>query len=89
MDFDFVISNLKIDKVTVWDGGAGADGKTGTAGFLSGLAGSVPPLHEIARNVGVELPAYLGKLDEEKSKPAPSPKSDEGSAPQAPSVDAQ
>ncbi len=58
------IANLKIDKITVWDGGAGADGKTGTANFLSGLAGSVPPLHEIAKNVGVELPAYLGKLDD-------------------------
>lgn len=64
------ISNLKIDKITVWDGGAGGgDGKTSTAGFLSGLAGSVPPLHEIAKNVGVELPAYLGKLKDEGGKP--------------------
>lgn len=58
------IANLKIDKITVWDSGKGADGKTSTANFLSGMAGAVPPLHEIARNVGVELPAYLGKLDE-------------------------
>ena len=58
------IANLKIDKITVWDSGKGADGKTSTANFLSGLAGAVPPLHEIAKNVGVELPAYLGKLDE-------------------------
>ena len=57
------ISNLKIDKITVWDSGNGADGKTSTANFLSGLAGAVPPLHEIAKNVGVELPQYLGKLD--------------------------
>lgn len=65
------ISGLHIDKITVWDSGAGADGKGSTAGFLSGLAGSVPPLHELARNVGVELPEYLGKLDEEKARPAP------------------
>ena len=58
------IANLKIDKITVWDSGKGADGKTSTANFLSGMAGAVPPLHEIAKNVGVELPAYLGKLDE-------------------------
>ena len=58
------ISNLKIDKITVWDSGKGTDGKTSTANFLSGMAGAVPPLHEIAKNVGVELPAYLGKLDE-------------------------
>ena len=54
------VSNLKIDKVTVWDGGAGAGGKTGTAGFLSGLVGSLPPIHELARNAGIELPAYFG-----------------------------
>jgi flotillin len=54
------ISNLKIDKITVWDSGAGANGKSGTAGFLSGLIGSLPPIHELARNAGVELPAYLG-----------------------------
>ncbi len=60
------ISNLHIDKITVWDSGKGADGKSSTAGFLSGLAGAVPPLHELAKNVGVELPEYLGKLDNEK-----------------------
>lgn len=55
------VSNLKIDKVTVWDSGKGENGKTKTADFLSGLVGSVPPLHEIARNAGVELPEFLGK----------------------------
>jgi flotillin len=60
------IANLKIDKITVWDNGNGADGKSSTASFLSGLAGAVPPLHEIAKNVGVELPQYLGKLDSAK-----------------------
>ena len=70
------IANLKIDKLTVWDSGKGADGKGSTAGFLSGLAGSVPPLHELAKNVGVELPAYLGKLDEAKA-PVAAPASQE------------
>lgn len=56
------ISNLKIDKVTVWDGG-GKDGKSGTADFLSGLAGSLPPLHELMRNVGVQLPEFLGRMN--------------------------
>jgi flotillin len=66
------IANLKIDKITVWDSGKGADGKTSTANFLSGMAGAVPPLHEIAKNVGVELPQYLGKLDDaNKINPAP------------------
>jgi flotillin len=56
------IANLKIDKITVWDGGARDGGKSGTAGFLAGLGSAIPPLHEIAKSVGVELPAYLGKL---------------------------
>jgi len=70
------ISNLQIDKITVWDSGPGADGKGSTASFLSGLAGSVPPLHELAKNVGVELPEYLGKLNERESKTPRSPGSD-------------
>jgi len=56
------IAGVKIDKITVWDSGrTGEDGKTRTADFLSGLVGAVPPLHEIAKNVGIELPGYLGK----------------------------
>ena len=59
------ISNLKIDKVTVWDSGKNSDGKTGTADFLSGLIGALPPLHELARNAGLDLPTYLGELQRE------------------------
>lgn len=70
------ISNLQIDKITVWDSGVGADGKSSTASFLSGLAGSVPPLHELAKNVGVELPEYLGKLNERESKAPRAPGGD-------------
>ncbi len=65
------VSGLKIDKVTVWDGGKGEGGKTKTADFLSGLVGSVPPLHEIARNAGVELPEYLGKASQSPPKLPP------------------
>ena len=58
------IQNLKIDKVTVWDGGngGGSNGKGATAGFLSSLIGSLPAVHELAEQAGVELPGYLGKL---------------------------
>lgn len=62
------ISGVKIDKLTVWDSGrSGEDGKTRTADFLSGLVGAVPPLHELAKNAGVELPGYLGKLSSSQS----------------------
>lgn len=56
------ISNLKIDKITVWDSGKGQGEKGSTADFLSGIVGSLPPLHEITKNAGIELPEYLGKL---------------------------
>jgi flotillin len=55
------LANIKVDKITVWDSGAGADGKNSTASFLSGLAGSLPPIHELARNAGIELPQVLGR----------------------------
>ncbi len=59
------IKNIKIDKVTVWDNGGSGDGKTSsTAGFLSNMIKSVPPLHEVAGMAGVELPNYLGKLSD-------------------------
>jgi flotillin len=59
------IANLKIDQVTVWDSGAGGkDGKNDTANFVSGLVGALPPLHQITKNVGIELPEFLGKLSE-------------------------
>jgi len=65
------ISNLKIDKITVWEGGRDGkgNGKTATADFLAGLVGSLPPLHELTKNVGVELPEYLGRINEEEEDP--------------------
>ncbi len=57
------IANVKFDKVVVWDGGNGKDGKSATAGFLQGLAGSLPPMLQMMRDIGgVEMPQYLGKL---------------------------
>lgn len=62
------IKNLKIDKVTVWDNGqGGADGKSSTAGFISGLYKSVPPLTELFDMAGMRLPEYLGKPAENSS----------------------
>ncbi len=55
------IKNIKIDKVTVWDNGQNGDGKSATAGFLSGMMKSVPPLQEVFALAGMELPELLGK----------------------------
>ena len=59
------IKNLKIDKVTVWDSGAGK-GTSSTAGFLSGLMKSIPPMSDLFNMAGMELPEYLGKEKADK-----------------------
>ena len=55
------IRNLKIDKVTVWDGGQA--GSSSTANFVSSLVQALPPIHDVAKMAGVELPQYLGKVE--------------------------
>ena len=65
------IKNVKIDKVTVWDGGSGKDGKTATADFLSGLLKSVPPMNELFTMAGMQLPEMLGKKVEETPAETP------------------
>ncbi len=59
------IKNIKIDKVTVWDNGQNKDGKNATAGFISGMMQSVPPLEEVFSLAGMQLPEILGKKEEE------------------------
>jgi len=63
------IKNLKIDKITVWDSQSG-DGKTpAAANFLSGMLKSLPPMDEIFKMAGMELPDYLkGKVLDEKGE---------------------
>ncbi|HMM30932.1 MAG TPA: SPFH domain-containing protein [Clostridia bacterium] len=62
------VKNLKIDRVTVWDGG-GKDGTPTTANFLSGLMKSVPPMQELFNMAGMELPEYLGKPVQQDGAP--------------------
>jgi flotillin len=60
------IKGINIDKVTVWDAGAGnANGQTSTANFLSGLMKSVPPLNDLFDQAGMALPEYLAKKKDE------------------------
>ena len=60
------ISNLKIDKITVWDSAGGGNGEgSSTANFVSSLIHSLPPVHDVAKMVGVDLPDYLGKVSED------------------------
>lgn len=61
------IRNMKIDKVTVWDGGNNADGTSATSNFVSSLVQSLPPIHDVAKMAGVDLPDYLGTLSEDNT----------------------
>ncbi|MEN6454655.1 MAG: SPFH domain-containing protein [Prolixibacteraceae bacterium] len=53
------IKNIKIDKVTVWETGNSKDGKTSTANFMQGMLGAIPPLNDVFKSAGLELPDYL------------------------------
>lgn len=68
------VKGIKIDKVTVWDGGNAKDGKTATSNFISGMMGSVPPLQELFKMAGMSLPNFLQ---------GEAPKSDDNAAPAA------
>ena len=78
------IQDLPIEKIIVWDGGgsgggAGADGAAGGgSGGLHDLGrrimGTLPPMHEVAKQVGLELPEFLGRMAKEmgdKKPPTP------------------
>jgi len=53
------ISNIKFDKVVVWDGGNGA-----TSNFLQSMTKTLPPMMHVLQDIaGVELPSYLGRMN--------------------------
>ncbi len=55
------IKNIKIDKVTVWEGGNQKEGDgNSTSKFISGLYKSVPPMNDLFNMAGMDLPQYLG-----------------------------
>ena len=59
------ISNIKFDKVIVWENG-GKNGQGNTAGFLSNLANTLPPMLQVMKDIGgIELPDSLVKLTTE------------------------
>jgi len=62
------IRNLPLEKVVVWDGG-------GEGGGLSDLGrrlvGVLPPMHQLAKMVGLELPDYLGSTGGQRAPAKP------------------
>lgn len=65
------VKNIKIDKITVWDSGNGANdnGNSSTANFVSGMMKTVPPLNDLFNMAGLNLPSYL--KGEEKNSGGP------------------
>ena len=63
------IKNIKFDKITVWDGGAGSANGSTTANFMKDLIKSLPAMHDLAAQAGVELPQILGKVDSKAPQP--------------------
>ena len=85
------IQNLKIDKIILWDhAGNSSDTSSSTAGFLRGMIAALPPIHDLAKQAGIELPAAFGKVEDvgESTPPAPGQAKDkppgrEGSGPRS------
>jgi flotillin len=64
------ISNIKFDKVVVWEGG-GQNGRGSTAEFLTSMAKTMPPMMQVMRDIGgIELPQSLVKLGTDEPSPA-------------------
>jgi flotillin len=59
------ISNIKFDKVVVWDNPS-SNGGGATSNFLQSMARSLPPMLQVMQDIGgVQMPEYLAKLNGE------------------------
>jgi len=61
------IQDLPIEKIFVWDSGNGGEG-SGLSGLGGRLMGTLPPMQALAKQVGLELPEFLGKMTKEAEK---------------------
>ncbi len=78
------VSNLKIDSVTVWDSGKGKDGKGARPSSFPASSASCRLLQELTKNVGLQLPDFLGKPAESTSDTPPRHCLSPGTAPEKP-----
>ncbi|MSP92309.1 MAG: flotillin family protein [Myxococcales bacterium] len=76
------IQNIKFDKIVVWEGGRG-DGKGSTSEFLRSLAGALPPVMHMVKDIGgIDLPEALGRIRADDGGPK---RNDEPTPPARPS----
>ncbi len=60
------ISNIKFDKVVVWEGGADGKGANNTSRFLQSLAHTLPPMMQIMKDIGgIEIPETIARFAKE------------------------
>ncbi len=64
------IQDLPIDKIFVWDTGGENQGMSGLG---QRMMGALPPMHELAKQIGLDLPEYLGKATGKETEPTESP----------------
>jgi len=55
------VQDLPIEKIIVWDGGR-SDGEGGLSGLGGRLMSALPAMHDLARQVGLDLPEFLGRM---------------------------
>ncbi|HSG68936.1 MAG TPA: SPFH domain-containing protein, partial [Planctomycetaceae bacterium] len=57
------ISNIKFDKIVVWENSNGNGEQTGVSNFLQGMSRTLPPMMQVMRDIGgVELPETFIKM---------------------------
>jgi flotillin len=62
------ISNIKFDKVVVWENGSHNGDGTNVSNFLQGMSRTLPPMMQVMRDIGgVELPETLIKMTGEEA----------------------
>jgi len=62
------ISNIKFDKVVVWENGANGDGTNNTSRFLQSMAHTLPPMMQIMKDIGgIEIPEYIARFAQDKN----------------------
>ncbi len=72
------IQDLPIEKVIVWDGGGKEGGLKGLGGSLMG---ALPPMHDIAKQIGLDLPEFLGKMQADRAEVTPAEKQEAAPTP--------
>jgi len=62
------ISNIKFDKVVVWDGGGSGRGDGSAASsWLGSFTKMLPAMHDVCEMAGISLPEFLGKIKEQEN----------------------